>query len=153
VLPAPGPAPAAGPNPDVVPEPVSGRGQTILLVEDEDAVRIPARRMLERAGYRVVEATDGTQAVAQFATTPIDLLMTDVIMPGGMNGKQVADSLRTGHRDLPVVFMSGYSADLLARRGVDGSDAPTNLLAKPFSEEGLLAAVAAALCAPAVVGS
>jgi CheY-like chemotaxis protein len=127
-------------------------GGTILLVEDEDTVRRPTRRMLEKAGYEVIDVGDGAKAIAAFANAQVDLLVTDVIMPGGMNGKELADELKRTDSHLAVLFMSGYSADLLARRGVD-EDGPANLLTKPFSEASLLAAVAGALRAPSAVAS
>jgi signal transduction histidine kinase/ActR/RegA family two-component response regulator len=131
-------------------EPQISSGGTILLVEDEDAVRRPTRRMLEKAGYQVIDVSDGTQAVAAFADAHVDLLVTDVIMPGGMNGKELADNLRQTDDHLAVLFMSGYSADLLARRGLE-EGGPANLLSKPFSEASLLDAVASALRVPSAV--
>ncbi len=134
--------PAAKAQPVVAP--TGADGQTILLVEDEDALRVAARRMLAHAGYRVIEAANGVDAAEMFDRGPVDLLLTDVIMPGGVDGKQLADTLQGREDGLHVLFMSGYSANLLARRGID-SGGPANVLEKPFSEEGLLAAVASAL--------
>jgi two-component system cell cycle sensor histidine kinase/response regulator CckA len=138
----PVPAPTSGAElPD---DAYSGAGQTILVVEDEDALRKPTRRMLERAGYQVIEAQDGAEAVTQAATARIDVVLTDVCMPGGMTGRELADRLRAPDHELPIVFMSGYAADALARRGGD-DNGPTDLLQKPFSEEGLLSAIDTAL--------
>jgi signal transduction histidine kinase/ActR/RegA family two-component response regulator len=117
------------------------RNGVVLLVEDEDAVRRASRRMLERRGYTVLEASNGADALQLHADAEIDVLLTDVIMPGGLSGKDVADRLREGRPDLPVVYMSGYSADLLARRGVDATT-PSVVVQKPFSQDDLLSAVA-----------
>ena len=114
-------------------------GETVLLVEDEDAVRNACRRILERAGYRVLEANSGTQALAELASEPIDLLLTDVIMPGGLSGRDLANRLQQGQPDLPVLFMSGYSADAIATRGI--LDPGITVVEKPFSSSELLGKV------------
>jgi CheY-like chemotaxis protein len=96
--------------------------------------------MLERAGHVVLEARNGVHAVSEFADVDVDVLLTDVVLPGGLTGPDVADRLRRQRPHLPVVYMSGYSADLLAERGIDG-DAADAVLQKPFTEAELLAAV------------
>jgi CheY-like chemotaxis protein len=113
----------------------------VLVVEDEPAVRAAIRRMLERAGFEVLEACDGNQAVEEHATTDLDLVVTDVVMPGTLNGADVADQLRATRTALPVLFVTGYGADLLAARGVRVDGTMSAVLHKPFSERELLSAV------------
>jgi PAS domain S-box-containing protein len=110
--------------------------ETILLVEDEEAVRRIVKLTLETQGYTVLEARDAHEAVglADTATRPIDLLITDVVMPG-MNGRILADQLRTRAADLRVLFISGYTDDALVQYGVRESTA--GFLQKPFSPRGL----------------
>jgi signal transduction histidine kinase len=133
--------PAAAPVP-VPARPVpAAAGRTILLVEDEPAVRAVALRVLERAGYRVLAATGGEAALRLAAEEPsIDLVLTDVVMPG-MGGAALAERLRAARPGIRVLFMSGYSADL--PKGL----APTGggLLEKPFTPAALLARVAEAI--------
>jgi signal transduction histidine kinase/CheY-like chemotaxis protein len=113
-------------------------GETVLLVEDEDAVRSACRRILERAGFNVHEASNGANALTE-APEHVDLLLTDVIMPGGVSGKDLADSLQREHPELKVVFMSGYSADAIATRGI--LDAGIAVIEKPFTTSDLLTKV------------
>lgn len=109
---------------------------TILLVEDEEAVRAFARRTLTRRGYRVIEASDGVHAleVARRETGPIDLLVTDVVMPR-MGGRILAETLVAERPGLPYLFMSGYTDDAVLRHGIMAAE--TNFLAKPFNGDGL----------------
>ena len=109
--------------------------ETILLVEDEVGVRSFARRVLERHGYRVLEAPSGEAALDLVASHvgSLDLVVTDVML-SGMTGGQLAQLLRQRRPDLHVVFMSGY-AEPAAGSGVT-ADAP--LLEKPFSPQALL---------------
>jgi signal transduction histidine kinase/ActR/RegA family two-component response regulator len=105
-------------------------GETVLLVEDEAAVRRAVRRTLERLGYRVHAASDGEDAVRIAETLDgIDLLLTDVVMPG-IDGPELACRLRDRWRDLPVLFVTGYSADRLARTGAIGPH--DKILEKPY---------------------
>jgi two-component system cell cycle sensor histidine kinase/response regulator CckA len=124
-----------------------GQGETILLVEDSDAVRMVARRILTGAGYCVLSADGGKAAldIAQAQGDTIDLLLTDVVMPG-MNGRKLAERLQARTPGLRVLFMSGYTEDEVVRRGV-ASGVP--LLQKPFTMEGIIAAVRTALDQPA----
>ena len=119
--------------------PTSATGETVLLVEDEEAVRLACRRILERAGFAVVEASDGSQALDMLADRPIDLLLTDVIMPGGVTGRDLAEQLHTTRPGLPVLFMSGYTADIIATRGI--LEPGVNVVEKPFSSADLLGKV------------
>jgi signal transduction histidine kinase/ActR/RegA family two-component response regulator len=111
--------------------------ETILLVEDEDAVRRITRATLERNGYRVLEAKLGSVAaeLAHRHASEIRLLLTDVVMPG-MSGRQVADLVSAATPGLPVLFMSGYTDDAIVRNGV--LEAKDHFLAKPFSLTALL---------------
>jgi signal transduction histidine kinase len=123
--------------------PVQARGETVLLVEDEDAVRNACRRILERAGFQVVEASDGPQALSELANQSIDLLLTDVIMPGGMTGRDLAERLQEARPGLPVLFMSGYTADVVATRGI--LEPGITVVEKPFTTSDLLGKVRALL--------
>lgn len=112
--------------------------EKILLVEDDADVRAVARNVLEASGYQVWEASDGLQALNIWkANAPqIDLLLTDVIMPGGLNGQELADRLRVERPALKVILMSGYSPDRFGTIQMNN-----RVLPKPFSLEGLTKAV------------
>jgi PAS domain S-box-containing protein len=118
--------------------------ETILLVEDEDAVRKVARRILERLGYRVLEASGGSMALAVHAAhrEPIDLVITDVVMPE-MSGAQLAEAVRARQPDQRVLFMSGYTDDGVIHHGV--LQAGENFLHKPIEAEALAREVRAVL--------
>ena len=106
--------------------------ETILLVEDETNLRRLARQYLETQGYKILEAEDGAAAlqIVDGYKSTIDLLLTDVIMPG-MNGRELAEHITKLLPDLRVLYMSGYTEDAV---GHDGTlDAGINLLQKPFS--------------------
>jgi len=117
---------------------------TVLLVEDENAVRILAHRTLERAGYRVLDARHGADALLLWRqqADQIDVVVTDLVMPE-MGGRALADALHATNPALPIVFMSGYSDDEMTRRGF--ADAQVAFLAKPFSADSLVGAVREAL--------
>jgi two-component system cell cycle sensor histidine kinase/response regulator CckA len=112
-----------------------GHSQTVLLVEDEDSLRELTRTLLEQAGYKILEASDGRQAIeiAQQRSGDIDLLLTDVVMPG-MNGRVVAEHLASLHPKMKVIFMSGYTE--FAQHVL--ADNSVNFLQKPFTREVLL---------------
>ena len=112
-----------------------GGSETVLLAEDEPAVRMLARRILQRSGYTVVEAANSAEAEARAASMPlIDLLLTDVMMPGG-TGPDLFRRLATTRPSLRVLFMSGYAEkDLFDRAAIDRT-AP--FLEKPFTVEAL----------------
>ncbi|MBM4187651.1 MAG: response regulator [Gemmatimonadetes bacterium] len=110
--------------------PVRGEGATILLVEDETALREIAEKVLRREGYRVLVASDGDEALMLAAGSPhpIDLVLTDVIMPG-MSGSQMVAEMRKLKPISRVLYMSGYPGeDLIGRLGIDD-----RLLRKPFT--------------------
>jgi CheY-like chemotaxis protein len=147
-------APASAPeaSPAVVARNASLNGsETILLVEDEAGVRRLARQILERQGYRVLEASHGPHALemAEQCAGRIHGLVTDVVMPG-MGGRELAERLLEIRPDLRVLFMSGYTNDEIVRRGL--ADRSTAFIPKPFSPKAFVAAVRAALDAPARSG-
>jgi PAS domain S-box-containing protein len=112
----------------------AGRGETVLLVEDDGAVRALARRILERQGYRLLAAGTGEEAI-QLATHhdgALDLLLTDVVMPG-MSGRELAERLTAERPGLGVLFMSGYTEDDVLRRGI--FETGTSFLGKPFTPD------------------
>ena len=121
--------------------------ETILLVDDEPAVRSIVLRILRRANYRVLEAENGESALrlAEEHEGPIDLVITDMFMPG-LRGPEVVQRLAPKRPGLRALFMSGY-ADQDARTGVP---AGANFLNKPFSAQELAAAVEAVLKGPTV---
>jgi len=128
-----GPDPSAAPGPEAADEACP---PTVLLVEDEDAMRRLTARILRRNGFSVVEAATGSEALRLADGEPrCDLLLTDVIMPE-MSGKELADRLRDRQGLLPVLFMSGYSQGALGHDGV--IDPGTDLLEKPFDEQALV---------------
>ena len=135
--------PAAGEDPVALRDsetarPESGH-ETVLLVEDETAVRDLARRMLELAGYSVVSASSGEEAERLFGDLgSVDVLVTDLVMPG-MNGRELADRLRRGRPDLCVVLMSGYSQDAEALDGLRAAGAA--FVEKPFTSSALVSEV------------
>ena len=121
--------------------------ETILLAEDEPAVRRVLQITLERAGYRVLAAEDGAQAVARFRVKPaeVDLCLLDVMMPV-MNGREAYDAISLIDPGVRVLFVSGYTADLLERRGV--AEGLPAVVQKPVSAADLLARVRAELDRP-----
>jgi CheY-like chemotaxis protein len=120
------------------------RGPTVLLVEDEEAVRRLARRFLEAGGYRTIEAANAAEALAICETRgeEVQVLVTDLIMPG-MNGRELADRIRANWPDVRVVFMSGYAAESLGRSFAVDPSIP--FLQKPFTRDELVAGVQTAL--------
>jgi two-component system cell cycle sensor histidine kinase/response regulator CckA len=118
--------------------------ETILLVEDEPALRELARELLVANGYKVIEAERGEQAIqlVEHSQAPINLLLTDVVMPG-IGGKQLATRLLELRPGLQVLYMSGYTDDVINNRGVLREN--TFLLPKPFTRANLLRRVREAL--------
>jgi two-component system cell cycle sensor histidine kinase/response regulator CckA len=141
VLPA---AQSGGPTvPAVEPSPSAresartpGGHETVLLVEDEDALRELNRLILLRYGYRVLHARSGPEALALAQAHPwtIHLLLTDVVMPS-MSGRELADLLQKTHPDLKVLYTSGYTADAIVRHGVSAASAA--FIQKPMSPPAL----------------
>ncbi|GLY07031.1 histidine kinase [Actinoplanes sp. NBRC 101535] len=125
---------------DETPVDLHGSGQTVLLLEDEPALRQVCRRLLLAAGYRVVapESTAEAVTVASEPDLSVDLLLTDVVMPG-IFGSELAGRIRAVQPHAQVLFMSGYATPFLADKGF--LDPDTNLLEKPFTRTELLTAV------------
>ncbi|MEO8593175.1 MAG: PAS domain S-box protein [Candidatus Solibacter sp.] len=121
--------------------------ETILAVEDHEGVRSLMVGALESSGFRVLQAASGTEALTQAEQyqDTIHLLLTDVIMPG-MTGKEVADRLTVLRPAIKVLFISGYSGEVIAHRGV--LDAGVDYLPKPFTPDSLVAKVREMLGAP-----
>jgi CheY-like chemotaxis protein len=117
--------------------PPPGGSERILAVEDDPKVRAIVVGQLQSLGYAVTEASDGPAALAalEAASQPFDLLLTDVIMPGPMNGKALADEVVRRWPKTRVVFMSGYTEDAVVHHG--RLDAGVLLLSKPFRKNDL----------------
>jgi two-component system cell cycle sensor histidine kinase/response regulator CckA len=141
-----------GETPRAAPGPAPRGTETLLVVEDEEPVRVVALRALRALGYTVLEAGDGAQAEARSAAYngPIDLLLTDVVMPGAA-GPEVARALTAVRPTLRVLYMSGYTERAARARGRLPPGA--RLLEKPLTLDGLGRAVRAALDAPPPQGS
>jgi len=120
--------------------PQRGDGETVLVVEDEAALREVTRRILARNGYQVITAVDGRDAIEVATSHPggIDLLITDVVMPQ-MLGQEAAEQICALYPGAKVLFMSGYTEGVLDTRGV--LEAGVKLIEKPFAEASLLAKV------------
>ncbi len=116
---------------------VAGGSETILLVEDEEAVRSLAARILQEHGYKVLESTSVEEALQIGARQeePINLLLTDVVMPG-MSGRNVAEHLGFFRPEMKVLYMSGYTDNAIVHHGV--LDAGMAFLEKPFAPEALV---------------
>jgi len=140
--------PVSAPAPATLPAESFRGEETILLVEDADALRKLAHALLEQNGYHVLVAENGTEAlkIAEEKRERIHLLLTDVIMPG-MTGRALEDRLVAMQSDLRVLYMSGYTDSTIADQGV--LEPGTNLLHKPFSEEALIQRVREVLDAEA----
>ncbi len=111
---------------------------TIFVVEDEPSLRALVRKVLERHGFQVIDAASGVAALEVWSQNQatIDLLLTDMVMPDGMTGKDLAEKLKADNPKLKVVYTTGYSADLLGdgillRDGI-------NFLQKPYPPQKLL---------------
>ena len=116
----------------------TGGGETILLVDDEEALRGAARRALVRAGYRVIPAVDGSDALRAYmenSGTAVDLVVTDVVMPG-LGGRELVGRLKTISPELRILFVSGYTEEGVRKQGV--LQPGTAFLEKPFTPEKLL---------------
>src|SRR5215210_6044907 len=117
----------------------AGAGWTVLVVDDETAVRRFAVRVLQRDGYDVLEASDGAEAIdlLQSGKAEVHLIVSDIVMPR-MNGVELMQAVAASHSNVPVVLMSGYATAALSEMGIA---TPCSILPKPFPAERLLAEV------------
>ncbi|MHB8763734.1 MAG: PAS domain S-box protein [Deferrisomatales bacterium] len=139
---------AASAEPEAPAPPAAAGTETVLVAEDEHPVRGVVRRILEGAGYRVLDAATPAeaQALSRSHPGPIHLLLTDVVMPG-LNGRELADRIVAARPRIRVLFVSGHTEDEVVRRGVVEDEVA--FLAKPFSGAALLRKVRQVLDAPA----
>jgi CheY-like chemotaxis protein len=110
--------------------------ETVLIVEDQEEVRTFVVKALSEYGYQVIDAADGPQALAlsESHAGPIHVLLTDVVLPG-MNGREVADRITVARPEIAVLFTSGYTADVIAHRGV--LDRDVAYIPKPYTAEAI----------------
>jgi CheY-like chemotaxis protein len=127
-------------------KPPAGAGHTILLVEDEPAVRKATRRLLVQKGYVILEAADGAEALALWKEhrAVIDLVHTDMVMPGELSGLQLAERVQADKPGIKVIITSGYNTELREPKG--GSNPAIHYLSKPCSPETLISTIQ--LCLP-----
>jgi CheY-like chemotaxis protein len=122
--------------------PISGAeaGETVLIVDDEPSVRMLIVDVLEEAGYQVIEAADSVAGLKLLqSNVRVDLLISDVGLPGGMNGRQMADAARQTRPDLKVLFITGYAENSVIGNG--RLEPGMQVLTKPFAIETLAARV------------
>lgn len=109
-----------------------GRGQTILIVEDDPGVRMVSVDCLTDLGYRVLDAGDAATALRLLDQHPeVSLLFTDVVLPQGLNGRQLADEARRRRPGLPVLFTTGYTQNAIVHNGM--LDPGVDMIGKPFT--------------------
>jgi CheY-like chemotaxis protein len=112
--------------------------ETILVAEDDDALRTYTTDVLRELGYRVLEAGSGAEALEILARDiQVDLLFSDIVMPGGINGRQLADEALRRRPELKVLFTTGYTRNAIVHHG--RLDPDTHLISKPFSFQELAA--------------
>ena len=123
--------------PEAEPPRLAGRGESVLLVEDDAAVRRMTRRALEEGGYRVLEAATGREALKllESSVEPVGLVLTDVVMPG-MSGRELADQVAILRPGTPVLFTSGYTDGEIVRRGL--LDPAAAFIQKPFGPDAIV---------------
>jgi CheY-like chemotaxis protein len=126
------------------PEVHAGRGETVLVVEDDDRVRRLAARRLNDLGYHVLEASHGAEALAVLAATPnVEILFSDLVMPGGMSGFDLARQVRERYRHVRIILTSGFSAELMNQADLASLD--LQVLRKPYRQAELARMFRAAL--------
>ena len=131
-----GEAELAGVAPELAQAPRAEQGETVLVVDDEPTVRMLVTEVLEELGYAAVEAADGASGLRVLQSDArIDLLVTDVGVPGGMNGRQMADAARVDRPDLKVLFITGYAENAVVGNGY--LEPGMHLMTKPFAMEAL----------------
>ena len=111
----------------------------ILLAEDDSSLRGFLTRALERAGHQVIDCENGDDAIDALEHGPYDLLLTDIVMPGGMFGGELVDAVRSLRPDLPMLLSTGYSETEITGHGPLPANAP--VLRKPYSPQQLAEAV------------
>ncbi|MGI4796577.1 MAG: PAS domain-containing protein [Janthinobacterium lividum] len=127
-----GEAESAGPEPELADVPRAEQGETVLVIDDEATVRMLVTEVLEDLGYRPLEAADGAAGLQVLqSNVRIDLLVTDVGLPGGMNGRQVADAARVARPNLKVLFITGYAENAVLSHG--HLEPGMHILTKPFA--------------------
>jgi CheY-like chemotaxis protein len=115
-------------------------GRTVLVVDDEPSVRMLVTEVLEELGYATIEATDGAAGLKVLQSdTRIDLVITDVGLPGGINGRQMADAARQSRPDLKVLFITGYAENAAVSNG--HLEPGMHVLTKPFAMDKLAARI------------
>jgi PAS domain S-box-containing protein len=128
--------------PDLAEAPRAERGETVLVVDDEPAVRMLVTEVLEDLGYVAIEAADGPSGLKLLQSDRrIDLLVSDVGLPGGMNGRQLADAARIGRPALKVLFITGYAENAVVGNG--HLEPGMHVLTKPFAMEMLASRIKA----------
>jgi CheY-like chemotaxis protein len=114
----------------------AGDGEVVLVIDDEPTIRMLISEVLEEHGYAVLEASDGPSAMRILRSdVRIDLLITDVGLPNGMNGRQIADAARQGRPELKVLFITGYAENAVVGNG--HLDKGMQVIAKPFEIDAL----------------
>jgi two-component system, cell cycle sensor histidine kinase and response regulator CckA len=119
-------------------ESAAPKKRIIFVVEDEPTLRALVRRVLERGGYDVIEASSGLAALELWKEnkTHVDLLLTDMVMPDGISGRQLAEKLKADNPDLKVVYTTGYSSDLMGKEVT--LQEGVNFLQKPYPPQKLV---------------
>jgi signal transduction histidine kinase len=131
-----GPGTATEAGSELAEGPRATEGETVLVVDDEPTVRMLVMEVLEELGYAAIEAADGPSGLKLLQSQGrIDLLVTDVGLPGGMNGRQMADAARIGRPDLKILFITGYAENAVVGNG--HLDPGMHVMTKPFAMEAL----------------
>ncbi len=121
-------------TPGTIAAPRAGQSETVLVIDDEPTIRMLATEVLEDLGYTAIEAADGAAGLKILQSDiRVDLLVTDVGLPGGMNGRQVADAARSARPELKVLFITGYAENAVLSHG--HLDPGMHVLTKPFAME------------------
>ncbi len=132
-------------SPGNISAPARGNGETVLVIDDEPIVRMLVNEVLGDLGYNALEAGDGPTGLKVLrSSSRIDLLVTDVGLPGGMNGRQVADAARALRPDLKVLFVTGYAENAVLSHG--HLDPGMHVMTKPFAMDALAARIRDLIC-------
>lgn len=152
LLPAVG-QPASEPEFNEDTTPLRGGTETILLAEDDEPVRVVTRRVLEKFGYKILEASRAAEALAMWPKHQADiaLLLTDLVMPGDLTGRELAERLRAAKPDLKVIYMTGYSPEVAGKDTIFFRRNNSTFIQKPCPAKRLLETVRQALDEAALV--